>query len=74
MLKDTFRPLIAKNLTPTAMGKLEKQMVAYVDQNSEFLMTIELTRRFSFGDQDRDVLYQAIGIPEADLEIGRAHV
>ena len=68
MLKDTFRPLIAKNLTPTAMGKLEKQMVAYVDQNSEFLMTIELTRRFSFGDQDRDVLYQAIGIPEADLD------
>lgn len=67
MLKDTFRPLIAKNLTPSAMKTLEKEIVSYVDRNSEFLMVMELSRRFSFGDQDRDVLYRALGFTEDQL-------
>ncbi|MCM1230219.1 MAG: hypothetical protein NC489_08800 [Ruminococcus flavefaciens] len=31
-------------------------------------MTLELSRRFSFGDQDREVLYKAIDISETELD------
>lgn len=68
MLKDIFEPKIAKALTPTAIKALEKNILSYVDRNSEILLTLDLSRRFSFADQDREVLYEALGFTETELD------
>jgi len=68
MLKDKFGPIITKNLTPTAIKTLEKKIIEYVDRNSEVLMTLDLSRRYSFGDTDRQVLYDGLGVSLPELE------
>lgn len=65
MLKDTFGPTIAQSLTPAAVKTLNKRITEYVDRNSEILLSLDLSRRYSFADADRQVLYDATGI---DLE------
>lgn len=69
MLKDTFIPRIGKALTPTAVKVLEKNILNYVDRYSDILLSLDLSRRFSFGDADRAILYDAIQVPEKELEI-----
>ena len=56
MLKDEFEPIIAKSLTPSSLKEMEKKMSAYVDRNSDILLSLDLSRRYSFGD---DPFYSA---------------
>lgn len=65
MIRDRLKSTIDKALTPAAITALSKAMVAYVDRNSDLLMTLDLSRRFSFADEDRAVVYNAIGVTEA---------
>lgn len=69
MLKDEFEPIIAKSLTPSSLKEMEKKMSAYVDRNSDILLSLDLSRRYSFGDADRQVVYDAIGITEDQLNV-----
>lgn len=69
VLKDEFEPIIAKSLTPSSLKEMEKKMSAYVDRNSDILLSLDLSRRYSFGDADRQVVYDAIGITEDQLNV-----
>ncbi len=64
MIRDHVMPTITKALTPASVTTMQKQMAEYVDSNSEILLTLDLSRRYSFGDQDRAVVYTAIQVPE----------
>lgn len=66
MLRDLFGDRITKALTDPATQTLKKSISAYIDQNSEILLTFDLSRRYSFGDSDREVLYNAIKISETE--------
>jgi len=67
MLKDTFGPIISRSLTPAAVKQLNKKITEYVDRNSDILLSLDLSQRYSFGDADRQVLYDATGINLDDL-------
>lgn len=69
VLKDEFEPIIAKSLTPSTLKEMERKMSAYVDRNSDILLSLDLSRRYSFGDADRQVVYDAIGITEDQLNV-----
>lgn len=66
MLRDLFGDRITKALTDPVTQTLKKSISAYIDQNSEILLTFDLSRRYSFGDSDREVLYNAIKISETE--------
>lgn len=68
MLKDIFGQRIAAALTPAVVKELEKGIISYVDRNSEVLLTLDLSRRYSFGDSDRQILYDAVKISQNELE------
>lgn len=67
MLRDLFGERIAKALTPKVVNDLDKSISNFVDRNSEILMTFDLSVRYSFADADRAVIYNAIGISEAEF-------
>lgn len=67
MLKDVYGSTIDKSLTPATVKTLEKGIVGYVDRNSEVLLSLDLSRRYSFGDADRKILYDAIGITAEEM-------
>ena len=62
MIKDTYGSIIEKSLTPAATKTLEKKIIDYVDKNSDVLLSLDLSKRYSFGDADRRVLFDAIGV------------
>ena len=68
MLRDRFSPIITKALTPSATKLLEQRIIGYVDRNSEILLSLDLSRRYSFGDGDRQVLYDICHISLGELE------
>ena len=67
MLIDTFGNQITKSLTPSNISAMQKSIMSYVDRNSEILLTLDLSKRYSFGDADREVIYTAIGVPESEM-------
>ena len=67
MLIDTFGNQITKSLTPSNISALQKSIMSYVDRNSEILLTLDLSKRYSFGDADREVIYTAIGVSESEM-------
>lgn len=67
MLKEQFQSRISAALTPQTTKKLENQINAYIDSNSELLMSLDYSRRYSFADKDRQVLYDAVGISEEEF-------
>lgn len=67
MIKDHLGVRIEKALTPSIVKKLESDIVAYTDRNSEILLSLDLSKRYSFADSDRAVVYNAIGIAEAEF-------
>lgn len=67
MLRDKYAPVIAKSLTPAVTKKLAADVAAFVDRNGEILLSLDFSRRYSFGDQDRQVVYGAAGIDEMDM-------
>lgn len=68
MLKKTFGDRISKALTPANTKLLDKKMGEYVDRNSEVLLSLDLSRRYSFGDDDRAVVFDAIGVTLPEME------
>ena len=67
MLKEQFQSRISAALTPQATKVLEKKIGDYIDSNSELLMSLDYSRRYSFADDDRKVLYDATGISEEEF-------
>ena len=67
-LRDRFLPTITKNVTPEATKKLERAIGEFVDKNSNMLLTLDLSKRYSFNDSDREVVYNIIGVTEAEIE------
>lgn len=68
MIREHLVPTIKKNLTANTVTRLMKDIAAYVDKNSDILMNMNLSERYSFADYDREVLYKAIGVTEQQLE------
>ena len=67
MIKDILWPLMTKNITPAVTKKLSTSIASYVDRNSNILLTLDMSQRYSFGDADRAVIYDAIGTTEDDV-------
>ena len=67
MLIDTLGAQITKSLTASSISTMQKSIVSYVDKNSEILLTLDLSKRYSFGDSDRAVVYTAIGVTEDEM-------
>ena len=68
MIRDTLWPLMTKNITPAVTKKLSTDIGSYVDRNGHVLMTLDFSQRYSFGDRDRELIYNAIGITEDEVE------
>lgn len=64
MIRDAIENQVTASLTPSAIKTLTSNIMSYVDRNSDILMTLDLSQRYSFGDRDREVIYQAIGVTE----------
>ena len=73
MLKDTLGPTVSKNILAN-QKKFERGIVQYIDKNSDILYSLDLTKRISFGDADRDLLYSNIGVSQeqAKAEIAKS--
>lgn len=67
MLKERFEERITKAMTPSTIKTLDKSIIGYVDRNSEILMTFDMSARYSFADADRNVIYNTVGISEAEV-------
>lgn len=72
-LKEMFESTIAKSLTPAAIKEMTRKIGEYVDRNSEILLSMDLSSRYSFGDGDRNVVYEALGIQLDSLEVAIAN-
>lgn len=68
MLRDVFGPRIDKAMTPANIKKLDADINAFVDRNSDILLTFDLSTRYSFSDSDREVLYRFAGISEDEVK------
>lgn len=68
MIRDAVSKQVAAAFTPAAIKELIRSIGIYVDRNAEILMTLDLSQRYSFGDADREVVYKAIGVPEAMMQ------
>ncbi len=69
MLRDILDPIITKAITPQNLNTLKKGIVGFVDKNSEILMSLDMSKRYSFSDADRAIIYNTIGVSE-DFVIG----
>lgn len=67
VLKDRFWPRLAQKITPAATKKLVDSIAAYADRNGDILMTLDMSKRYSFGDMDRALIYDTTGISEAEV-------
>ena len=67
MLKDIYWSSFASKLTPANTKVLLKNISTFVDRNSEILLTLDLSTRYSFNDSDRAVVYDAVGISEDQM-------
>lgn len=68
MIRDHLMPTINKAFTSKAISTMTKQMSDYVDRNSEVLMVMSMSERYSFADKDREVIYTALGVTEPLME------
>ena len=68
VLRDTLGPRIDKAMTPANIKKLDAGISAYIDRNSNILLSLDLSKRYSFSDSDRNVLFQFVGITEAEIK------
>lgn len=68
MLRDIFGARVQPRLTPGNIKTLESKITAYIDRNSNILLSLDLSTRYSFGDADRQVIYEFLGITEDEME------
>lgn len=73
MLKDVFLPTVSKNILAN-QKQFERGIVRYIDRNSDIVYSLDLTKRISFSDYDRNVLYDNIGVTaeQAKAEIAKS--
>ena len=64
MLRERLGSTIDTALTSKALSNITKGIGLYIDKNSAILMTLNLSDRYSFGDADRRLLYDNIGVSE----------
>ena len=69
MLKTEYWPIISKSATPAVTKDLTKKIAGFVDKNSDILLTLDMSRRYSFADDDRAVIYNACGFTEPQIEV-----
>ena len=67
MIRDVFSKQLEKNVTPATTKVMMKAVVDYVDYNSEMLLTMDMSNRYSFADKDRQVIYDFIGVTEDEV-------
>lgn len=67
MLREQFGPTVKASLTPGNTKEMIKSIGQYIDRNSEILMSMNLSARYSFSDNDRAVIYSAINVSEPAL-------
>lgn len=68
MIKDYFADRIAKSVTPQTLTKTKRAIMEYIDRNSNILLTLDMSKLFSFADKDRKVIYDFIGVEENEIE------
>lgn len=68
MLKDIFGERVKSALDPNTVKLLKRNIVSYVDKYSDIILSLDLSRRYSFGDSDRQVLYDAVKISESEMD------
>ena len=68
MLIDQFGPKMKATFTPKMKDATLKKIMGYVDRNSSILLTLDLSKRFSFADTDRQVIYDACGLTQTEIE------
>ena len=68
MIKDFFAARLAQNITVPRLNEASKAIDMYVDRNSDILMTLDMSKRYSFADKDRAVIYNLAGIQEEEME------
>lgn len=68
MLRDIFGARVRPRLTPGNIKTLESKITSYVDRNSNILLSLDLSSRYSFGDADRQVIYEFLGVTEDEME------
>ena len=61
MLKDEFGAIIDKNMIANKAQYI-RGVSRYIDRNSNIFYTMDFSKRNSFSDSDRAVLYDAIGV------------
>ena len=66
MLRDSVSSKVT--VTPQSAKKLTQDIAKYVDRNADILMSLDLSARYSFGDADREVVYQFLGVNESYME------
>lgn len=67
MIKDVFSKQLENSVTPASTKVMMKAVIDYVDYNSEMLLTMDMSNRYSFGDKDRQVIYNFIGVTEDEI-------
>ena len=67
MIKDVFSKQLENSVTPASTKVMMKAVIDYVDYNSEMLLTMDMSNRYSFGDKDRQVIYDYIGVTEDEI-------
>ena len=67
MLRERLGPTIDKALTPNACTNIMKGIAKFIDKNSNILMTLNLSERYSFADTDRELIYDNINVTKEQM-------
>lgn len=68
-LKDIYGDRISKNLdNPITINRLKMGIGSFIDKYSYILYTFDFCSRWSFSENDKGVVYDAISITEPELE------
>lgn len=68
MIKEVFQNQLNQNVTDQNINLAKRKIGQYIDRNSNILLTLDMSKRFSFGDNDRKVMYDLLGITEDQME------
>lgn len=68
MIRDFFAARLAQNITTPRLKEASLAIQKYIDYNSNILLTLDMSKRYSFADKDRAVIYNLAGITEDEME------
>ena len=67
MLRDKIWPRLANYVTPKTTKIMGDGIDAFIDRNSDILLSLDLSKRYSFGDSERAIVYTAANISEDEM-------